>query len=223
MPLPSSDRPLPPSRAPSHLEFPPTGRVTLILIVACVAVSLWSSLGEDTDKLLPLFISLSPFSSPEALSEVRGGEIWRLFPPAFIHFGVAHLLFNMLGMQMLGSAVEARNGRRFYLVLVGVLALTTNLAQYMAVGPFFGGMSGVLYGLFGYIWLRSVCDPASGFYMPRETIIIALVWFLACFTRILGPIANIAHTAGLVLGAIWGAVAGRLAVWRDRGGDRRRW
>jgi GlpG protein len=214
MPLPSTARPV--ERPPTGPQFPPTGRVTLILIVACVAVFLWSGMGANTDKLLPLFISLSPFASPDALSEVRGGEIWRLFTPAFIHFGVPHLLFNMLGMQSLGSAVEGQNGRRFYLILIACLALATNLAQYIWVGPFFGGMSGVLYGLFSYIWLRSVCDPDSGFYMPRQTIVIALVWLLACFTGILGPIANMAHLTGLVLGALWGAVTGRLAAGRYR-------
>ena len=194
------------------MGFPPTGPVTMVLIASCVAVALWSSLGEDVPKLLPLFISLSPISSPEGLSEVRGGQIWRLLTPAFIHFGVPHLVFNMLGMQSLGSAVEAQNGRRFYLVLLLVLALASNLVQYIVSGPFFGGMSGVLYGLFAYIWLRSVCDPASGFYMPRQTIIIALVWFAACFTGLLGPIADSAHTAGLIVGAIWGIVCGRLAA-----------
>jgi GlpG protein len=194
------------------MQFPPTGRVTLILIAACVAVFLWSSLGQNAQRLLPLFISLSPYSSPEAFSEIRAGQIWRLFTPIFIHFSVTHLVFNMLGMQSLGSAVESQNGRRFYLVLIAFLALASNLAQYIAAGPAFGGMSGVLYGLFGYIWLRSVCDPASGFYMPRQTIVIALVWFVACFTGVLGPIADVAHTAGLIVGAIWGVVSGRMAV-----------
>ena len=233
MPLSSSDRPLssppnpgfdsqPGGPAPpggAGFQFPPTGRVTLILIVACVALSVWSNLGENTGKLLPYFISLAPYSAPGGLAEVRAGQVWRLFTPAFIHFGVAHLLFNMLGMQSLGSAVEMQSGRRFYIALLALLALVTNLAQYLAVGPAFGGMSGVLYGLFTYIWLRSVSDPASGFYMPRQTIVTALVWFVACLTGFLGPIANMAHFAGLILGAICGWVTGRVAVWRYRGGS----
>ncbi len=184
----------------------------MALIIVCVGLALWTSLGDNTERLLPFFISLAPLQSPGGFAEVRAGQLWRLFTPAFIHFGVAHLIFNMMGMQSLGTAVEAQNGRRFYVVLLLVLALATNVAQYAAVGPFFGGMSGVLYGLFGYIWLRSVCDPASGFYMPRQTIIIAMVWFLACLVGVLGPIANVAHLTGLLLGAIWGVVAGRLAV-----------
>jgi GlpG protein len=231
MPLSSSDRPLSAAPAPEaggqpgyparrggpEFRFPPTGRVTLILIAACVALFLWSNLGENTAKLLPFFISLTPFSAPGGLAEVRAGEVWRLFTPAFIHFSVAHLLFNMLGLQSLGSAVETQSGRRFYLALIALLALATNVAQYIAVGPAFGGMSGVVYGLFTYVWLRSVSDPASGFHMPRQTIVIALVWFVACFTGVLGPIANMAHTTGLILGAICGVVSGRVAVWRYRG------
>jgi GlpG protein len=215
------------------MRFPPTQPVTLILIIASVAVTLWSFQGVDQDtlaelaikypgidantaKVLPLLISLFPFHSPDAFYEVRHGEIWRLFTPIFIHGGMWHLSLNMIAMQSLGSAVEAQNGRRLYIAMIAVLALATNLAQYIISGPFFEGMSGVLYGLFSYIWLRSICDPASGFYIPRRGLLLTLGFFIVCFTGLFGHIGNAAHSTGLVLGAIWGIVAGRLAVRRYR-------
>jgi GlpG protein len=192
--------------------YPPIGRANATLIGLCVALALASSFGSNAAVLRPFFISGWLPSSENWLLEVRQGEIWRLFTPAFIHLSVAHLIFNMLGMQSLGSAVEARHGSWFYLALTAALAAVTDLAQYFTAGPYFGGMSGVLYGLFGYIWLRGLCDPASGFQMPRSTILIALVWLGACFTGVLGPIANTAHVCGLALGAICGAVSGFLAA-----------
>jgi GlpG protein len=186
------------------------------LIALCVLLALRSSFGSNADALSPFFISAYLPSSDNWLLEVRHGELWRLFTPAFIHLSVAHLIFNMLGMQSLGSAVESRHGSWFYLALTAALALVTDLAQYFTAGPEFGGMSGVLYGLFGYIWLRGLCDPGSGFQMPRSTILIALVWLGACFTGVLGPIANTAHVCGLALGAICGAGSGLIEARRDK-------
>lgn len=227
MPPPSPQPPSAPNATPPEEPIPAgpaqgiqpkkSSWVNLFLIVGSVLVTLYSSLGENQERLLPLFISLYPADSPDRLIEVRHGEIWRLFTPAFIHFGVAHLGFNMLGLKNVGDLMERIHGSRFYLLLTAVLALASNLGQYFIYGsPGFGGMSGVLYGLFGFLWLRSLADPAYPLRLTRETVVTSMVWFAACFTGVLGPIANGAHTIGLVLGAVWGLVAARRAVARMR-------
>jgi GlpG protein len=72
-------------------------------------------------------------------------------------------------------------------------------------GPYFGGMSGVLYGLFGYIWLRGQCDPASGLALSPTTVWTLMIWFFLCLFGIIGSVANGTHVVGLVLGVLWGA------------------
>jgi GlpG protein len=189
--------------------------VNVLLIVGSVLVTLYTSFGADTEKMLPFLISLSPAASPEMLAEVFHGQVWRLFTPMFLHYSVEHLGFNMLGMVNLGGPLEKVSGSRPYLFLCLALALLSNLGEYLINGePSFGGMSGVLYGLFGYIWLRGRCDPTFVLQMPTSTIVIALVWFVACFTGVLGHIANAAHGIGLVAGAVWGVIAGRAARQR---------
>ena len=219
MPLPpppssSSPEPEPPPLPEPSRQFAP---VNLFLIVGSVVVFVISGMGENTRRLLPLFISLYPSNAPECLLEVRHGEVWRLFTPAFIHFGITHLGFNMLGLKNVGDPMERVHGTRFYLFLVAMLALCSSLGQYFlspSGSPYFGGMSGVLYGLFGYLWTRGLSDAAYPLRMPTQTVVIALVWFVACFTGMLGPIANSAHTTGLLLGAAWGWFAGRRAAER---------
>jgi GlpG protein len=76
----------------------------------------------------------------------------------------------------------------------------------------FGGMSGVVYALLGYVWMRGKYDPASGLFVPPPTVTMMLIWFVAGWTGILGPIANMAHGAGLVLGMAWGY----FSSWRYR-------
>ncbi len=39
-------------------------------------------------------------------------------------------------------------------------------------------MSGVLYGLFGYVWMKSRYEPSSGFYVTPNTVMWMVGWFL---------------------------------------------
>jgi GlpG protein len=142
------------------------------------------------------------------LPEVRHGEIWRLFTPIFVHMSVAHILFNMLWLQDLGSMIEGRQGTLTLALLVLVSAGVSNFAQYYVSGPFFGGMSGVVYALLGYVWIRGKFDPGSGVFLHPSTVMMMLAWFVLCYTPLLTPfvghVANSAHAAGLVVGMAWG-------------------
>lgn len=193
--------------------------VNWFLIAASVALYVWSSQGEDQRRLLPWFISLESARSAHPLSEVLHGEIWRLFSPAFIHFGLYHIGFNMLNLVSLGNILERRLSSWHYGVLVLGLAVASNLTQYFVNGsPAFGGMSGVIYGLLGYIWLRGRFDLTFGLGIPQQMIVIALIWFVACVVGVIPHVANAAHAGGLVLGAIWGIADGRRAMERVRRG-----
>ena len=68
-------------------------------------------------------------------------------------------------------------------------------------------MSGVVYALAGYIWMRGRHDHASGLYLDRRSIEWLLIWLVLCFTGLLGPVANAAHLGGLVAGVVWGRVS----------------
>jgi GlpG protein len=111
----------------------------------------------------------------------------------------------MLWLRDLGSMIEGRQSTGQLAVLVLTIAAGSNLAQFFYRGaPNFGGMSGVVYGLLGYIWLRGKFDPASGLFLHPSTVVMMLIWLVAGFTGVLGPIANFAHLAGLMMGVVWG-------------------
>lgn len=186
------------------------GRLTFALIVACVAVGFLSGFGSNVKPIEPLFISEVMGMQFGFLPEVRTGQIWRLFTPALIHFGMPHLLFNMLWLFQLGSMIEGLQGRLRLALLVGVIAVISNLAQYIVVNAGFGGMSGVVYGLFGYVWMKSKFDPASGYFIDQRSVMLMIAWFGLCFTGWIGPIANFAHAGGLIIGTAWGWIS---ATW----------
>ncbi|WP_295759961.1 rhomboid family intramembrane serine protease [Undibacterium sp.] len=178
--------------------------VSIVLIVLCGIVALLSRLGEARGVLVPLFITNPANPASAGLSDILHGQIWRLVTPMFIHFGIMHFVFNMMWVWDLGKLIQAKKGASFYIVFVLVVASLSNLAQYLFTHtPYFGGMSGVVYGLFGYIWIRGRYDAKFSADLPKTTVNMMLIWFLLCWTGLLGPIANWAHTVGLLVGALW--------------------
>ena len=177
-------------------------KVTATLILASLIVAVISGIGSHYQFIRFLFIS----EYTQGLSEIMNGEIWRLFTPAFIHFGIIHIAFNLLWLYQLGSAIEQRQGSQRMLILVLIIALLSNLAQFLWSGPLFGGMSGVVYGLLAYLWVQGKFNPAAGLWLDKTTTIMMLIWFALCWTGLVGNIANMAHTVGLVCGAILGLV-----------------
>ncbi len=181
------------------------GPVTVSLIVICAVVAILSDFGKNEAVLQYLFLSLP---------EVSRGEVWRLLTPIVVHFGILHLAFNMLWLFDLGTMIERCQGTGKFVLLVVVLGVLSNVGEYLMSGPFFGGMSGVVYGLLGYIWMKGKFDPLSGLILHPQTVAMMLVWFFLCLSGLMGHIANTAHAVGLVLGIVWGYLSSQLASHR---------
>ena len=163
-------------------------------------VAVASSLGKNPQAIHWLF--LSEYS--RGLPEIMSGQIWRLFTPIIIHFGLLHIVFNMLWLFDLGNAVEQRQGFGRLTLLILSIAAISNLAQYFWDGPIFGGMSGVVYGLLGYVWIQGKLNPNAGIGLHQQIVVMMLIWFVLCWTGLLGNIANMAHTVGLLMGIVFG-------------------
>ncbi|WP_198147279.1 rhomboid family intramembrane serine protease [Gilvimarinus polysaccharolyticus] len=157
-----------------------------------------------------------PFS--EALARA---EYWRLITPAFLHFGVFHIVFNSLWMWDLGRRLEFVVGKFSYLLFFLLTATASNVAQYFWADQvsLFGGMSGVVYALVGYIWIRQWLDPHPVLAVPRGIIVFMLAWQVLCLSGavdyfLAGGIANGAHVGGLLAGMF---IAGAFALAKRAG------
>ena len=209
-----SDRPRPRADLPDSPELPPYRPI--------VPLKQEPALDEGAHGLEPLDGHLAPrrlvWVPLSYLHDVRQGQVWRLVTPILLHFSPTHLLFNMLALVYWGSVLESRYGTGRFLLMVLGLAVVTNLAQYFLgrglvwenghllciTSTQFGGMSGVIYGLFGFLWYKTRYRPQSDLRLPTAVIVIGLAWFVLCWTGALGPIANVAHTAGLAVGWLLG-------------------
>ncbi len=140
-------------------------------------------------------------------------EWWRLLTPSILHFGIMHIVFNMMWWWRLGGMIELRKGTPAFLGLVIVTALATDLLQFQFAGWRFGGMSGVVYGLIGYAFVKGKLDPSDGIDLDRQSAAMALFFYVICWTGALGPIANFGHAGGLLAGITCGCLS---AAWRYR-------
>ena len=176
------------------------GGLTMVLLILCVVAALATKLGQDPAWTDWLLISME---------KVSDGQLWRLFTPVFLHFSLWHLLFNLLWLQDLGAVLEVKIGTWRFLAVVAGVALVSNLAQYAAGGAGFGGMSGVVYGVFGYLWIRGKRDFRFGLTIAPMTSGLLLVFLALGIFGLLGPTANAAHFSGLLVGGALGWLAAR--------------
>jgi GlpG protein len=192
--------------------------LTVFLIGSCVFVALASNFGIQPTVAgrtqygvvirTLAFSDLDRFQQNggvDGLSEIRRGQLWRLVTPIFLHYGLIHLGFNMFWLYYLGIQIEMRRGSWALAAMTLVMAVSSNLLQYfVGGGPNFLGISGVNYGLLGYIWMQKTFDPSSGFLVSDSTIVILLLFlvfgFVGAFEGVFGRVANWAHLGGLLAG-----------------------
>ncbi len=131
---------------------------------------------------------------------------WTLFTYMFVHAGIWHLAFNMLGLFFFGPRLEARMGSRHFILLYflsglvgGLLSLTTpNVAIVGASGAVFG----VLYG-FAHYWPHERIYIWGVLPVPARGMVIGLA-VISIYFGITGGgnIAHFAHLGGFAGG--WG-------------------
>jgi GlpG protein len=197
-------------------NFLGTGILSIVLIAICALVAIYSQAGHNHEALRYLFIAWYPEDLAQPVESFSTGQVWRVLTPIFIHFGWLHLIFNAMWLRDFGSFIEARFSSFYFAMLVLVLGIGSNVAQYLFTGhPWFGGMSGVNYGLFGFLWTRGRFDRDVVWRLNPTVIYTMMAWYAACLFGLVGQIANTAHTVGLLLGAAWGFISsGKLRLSR---------
>jgi membrane associated rhomboid family serine protease len=141
-------------------------------------------------------------------AEIRRGQLWRLLSSVFPHLGLLHLGFNLYWLWVLGTAFERVFGHSKTVLLLTLLAVGSNSLDF-AFDRGGAGLSGVGYGLFGLWWVLSKRDERFSGVLDKRTVELFLGWFVICVIGTLTHtfiVANIAHAAGALLGALVGFV-----------------
>lgn len=184
--------------------FMQAGPLTLLVMLFCGCLFGLQSIGLNIYSVMSFHADLA---------QLTGWQIWRFITPAFIHFSVLHLLFNLMWWWYLGGLIERQLGSTKLLVLLLVGAVLPNLMEFFISGPDFGGLSGVIYALVGYVWVVGRMRPDAGLQLPDGLFGFMLFWLVLGFFDLLGTnMANMAHLGGLLVGLLQGWHDGR--KWR---------
>lgn len=166
---------------------------TITLVVCAAILSVQRFNGVDYDHLI---------------ADYRGmpGSSWKFVTSALLHGGWMHLVFNLYWTFKFGVLLEAMLGLGLFSATVVALAFGSSAAQWALGGPGIG-LSGIGYGLFGLLWALDRWHPDCRGVLDRRVAELFGAWFLLCILASwydVMPIANVAHGAGFLMGALGG-------------------
>ena len=168
--------------------------ITYALIIINLFIFLFPMFYGNSEQIYNLFASYGPF--------VKMGEYYRLLTAAFLHANIAHLIFNMYALWIIGMQLESFIGKWRYLVVYLFSAIsgsllsvivTPNAVSVGASGAIFGLLGALLY--FGYhyrVYLGTVIKSQ----------IIPLIVINLLLGFMVPGIDNAAHIGGLIGGAL---------------------
>ena len=156
---------------------------------------------ENTEHMVRLGASYTPL--------VEGGEYWRLFTSMFLHFGLAHLLNNMVLLFFLGDYMERFLGKVRYLILYlgggilgNIFSYWSELQQGRQVVS--AGASGAIFAVLGGLVVlllihRGRLEDLS---LPRVLLMAALSLYVGFRSA---GVDGFAHLGGFLGGALLAA------------------
>lgn len=133
-------------------------------------------------------------------------EPWQVLTYSFLHGGMTHLLFNMLGLYMFGGEIERLFGSRYFLAYYFACVVAAALSHLVITAWIGGppiptvGASGGVYGLLlafaVYFPHRKVLLLIPPIPLPAR-VFVALFAVLELFFGITQTVAGVAHFAHL--------------------------
>ncbi len=169
--------------------------VTYVLLIICVILFFLTYLfGKGRLDAMTLYLFGAVYSPA-----VKSGQIWRLITGTFLHAGLLHLITNMYSLFLIGSQLENFVGKKKYIFIYFVSAISGSLMSCLFSEAVSVGASGAIFGLlgsmlyFGYHYRLYLGNVLKAQIIP----IILLNLFLG-FS--LSGIDNFAHIGGLIGG-----------------------
>jgi len=176
-------------------------------------------LGSNVRYILTLYLSMIP-----ALI-VGQGWVWTFVTYMFMHGGVSHILFNMLGLFIFGIHVERQMGSKEFLLfylLTGALAGIFSFIVYYFTGNYVVALMGASGALYAVQLAYAVLFPDSIIYiwgiLPlRAPVMVLGFTVLSLFFVITGRggnVAHLTHLAGFAFAWIYFLVRFGVNPWR---------
>ena len=136
---------------------------------------------------------------------LEDGEYYRLLTAMFMHFGIRHIMNNMLVLFVLGDNLERALGHVKYLIFYLLCGIGSNWVSMMAHSTdtmtVSAGASGAIFGVVGgLLYVVTINKGRLEDLNTRQLVV--MIFFSLYLGYTSTGVDNIAHLSGLVIGII---------------------
>ena len=172
-----------------------------LLIALNVLFFLYLEITGSSENVYFMYIK-GAMSAPAVLED---GEYYRLLTAMFMHFGIRHIMNNMLVLFVLGDNLERALGHVKYLIFYLLCGIGSNWVSMMAHSTdtmtVSAGASGAIFGVVG--GLLYVVTANKGRLEDLSTRQLVIMIFFSLYLGYTSTgVDNTAHLSGLVIGIV---------------------
>ncbi len=173
------------------------GKFTLFITALCALIYFLQLIGWEQ----PIMQAFHYPAYPE-----QEGQIWRYVTHSLVHLSLWHIAFNLLWWWIFADMIERKFGSGKLILLYLLSAVISGVAQNLASGPAFFGLSGVVYAVLGFVFGVDRFGKSEPFNLPQGFFNMLLVGIGFGFISPLIDIqmGNSAHISGLIVGLAYG-------------------
>ena len=178
-------------------------KVNLAMVIINIAVFLLAELRGDTGSV-EYMLRIGAAYTPA----IRQGEYWRMFTAMFLHFGLVHLVYNMICLIAIGDLLERAVGAARYLVIYltgGIAGNLLSMGWEMTTGRYAvsAGASGAISAVIGaYLAVLLKYKNRTDSRMIKRLAVMAFLMIAEGFTQ--AGTDNAAHIGGMLCGFLLG-------------------
>ncbi len=140
---------------------------------------------------------------------LEGNEYYRLVTAMFMHFGIRHIVNNMIILFALGDNLERALGHLKYLIFYLACGIGSNWVSMMLeprdIIVISAGASGAIFGVIGGLLYAVLINKGQLEDLSSRQLIVMIVLSL-CLGLTEQGVDNAAHISGLLIGIVLGAV-----------------
>lgn len=179
--------------------------VTGILIALNVLVFLYLEITGSSEDAYFMYEKGAMFAPAVFLEK----EYYRLVTAMFMHFGIRHIIDNMIVLFALGDNLERALGHVKYLIFYMACGIGSNWISMMVDGAdsniVSAGASGAIFGIVGGLLYAVLINKGrlEDLNLKQLLVMIGLSLYLGFNDA---GVDNVAHVSGLILGIIFGII-----------------
>ena len=177
----------------------------LMVMINIVVFIVLEIMGSTTDTLF--MVRHGAMYEPLVTQQ---GEYYRLFTCMFLHFGITHLMNNMVMLGALGWNLELEIGKLRFIIIYFLSGIGGNILSLIAAisageSAVSAGASGAVFGLMGALLYVVIANRGRLGQLSGRGMIFMVVLSLY-FGLTSSGVDNMAHIGGLICGFIFAVI-----------------